>query len=89
MALAFIFDGVGAGEWLVLLAVLLVVSGPEKLPGTARAIARGWTRLRRAGDKFLRELMEGDDPSAPLPGEAFRMEGDEGKAVPVEEADVR
>ena len=36
MTLAIVFDSVGAGEWLVLLAVLLIVMGPKRLPSTAR-----------------------------------------------------
>ena len=36
MTLAFVFDSVGAGEWLMLLAVLLVVIGPKRLPGVLR-----------------------------------------------------
>ena len=53
MALAIIFDSAGAGEWLVLLAVLLVVMGPQRLPSTARKIGR-------AAESFKRQLMDMD-----------------------------
>ena len=60
MALAFIFDSVGAGEWLVLLAVLLVVMGPKRLPSTARTIGAYYSKFRRAAESFKRQLMDMD-----------------------------
>ena len=58
--LAIIFDSVGAGEWLVLLAVLLVVMGPKRLPSTARKIGAYYSKFRRAADGFKRQLMDMD-----------------------------
>ena len=60
MTFAIIFDSVGAGEWLVLLAVLLVVMGPKRLPSTARTIGSYYSRFRRAADSFKRQLMDMD-----------------------------
>ena len=60
MTLAILFDGVGAGEWLVLLAVLLVVMGPKRLPSTARKIGSYYSKFRRAADSFKRQLMDMD-----------------------------
>ena len=60
MALAIIFDSVGAGEWLVLLAVLLVVMGPKRLPSTARTIGSYYAKFRRAAESFKRQLMDMD-----------------------------
>ena len=60
MAFAFVFDSVGAGEWLLLLAVLLVVMGPKRLPSTARAIGNYYSKFRRAADAFKRQLMDMD-----------------------------
>ena len=60
MTLAIIFDSVGAGEWLVLLAVLLVVMGPKRLPATARKIGAYYSRFRRAAESFKRQLMDMD-----------------------------
>ena len=60
MALAIIFDSVGAGEWLVLLAVLLVVIGPKNLPSTARKIGAYYSKFRRAAESFKRQLMDMD-----------------------------
>ena len=60
MAFAIVFDSVGAGEWLVLLAVLLVVMGPKRLPSTARTIGSYYSKFRRAADSFKRQLMDMD-----------------------------
>ena len=60
MLLAFIFDSVGAGEWLVLLAVLLVVIGPKNLPSTLRKMGNYYAKFRRAADSFKRQLMDMD-----------------------------
>ena len=60
MTLAIIFDSVGAGEWMVLLAVILVVMGPKRLPSTARKIGAYYSKFRRAADSFKRQLMEMD-----------------------------
>ena len=61
MTLALIFDSVGFGEWLVLLAVVLVVVGPKRLPETARTIGRYYARFRRAADAFKRQLLDMDN----------------------------
>ena len=60
MTLAILFDSVGAGEWLVLLAVLLIVMGPKRLPATARKIGAYYSKFRRAADSFKRQLMDMD-----------------------------
>ena len=60
MTLAIVFDSVGAGEWLVLLAVLLVVIGPKNLPSTARKIGACYSKFRRAAEGFKRQLMDMD-----------------------------
>ena len=60
MTLAILFDSVGAGEWLVLLAVLLVVIGPKNLPSTARKIGAYYSKFRRAAESFKHQLMDMD-----------------------------
>jgi sec-independent protein translocase protein TatB len=89
MALAFIFDGAGFGEWLVLLAVLLVVVGPKNLPSAARSFGRQYAKLKRLADSFRRQIMDMDreidrvieDSEIELES-AFTMEGDESSVVP-------
>ncbi len=58
MTLAVIFDSVGFGEWFVLLAVVLVVVGPRRLPHVARTLGQYYSRFRRAADNFKRQLMD-------------------------------
>ena len=60
MALAIIFDSVGFGEWFVLLAVVLVVVGPKRLPSAARKFGQYYAKFRRAADSFKRQLMDMD-----------------------------
>ena len=60
MAFAVIFNDVGVGEWFVLLAVVLVVMGPKRLPEAARTFGRYYSKIRRAADNFKRQLMEMD-----------------------------
>jgi Sec-independent protein translocase protein TatA len=60
MVVALIFDSVGLGEWIVLLAVLLLVVGPRRLPATVRRAGRLYAKVRRAADAFLRQVMEAD-----------------------------
>ena len=61
MAFAFLFfDSVGGGEWLVLLAVVLIVVGPKNLPSAARKLGQILTQLRRAADEFKRQIMTMD-----------------------------
>ena len=58
MAFAFIFSDVGVGEWFVLLAVVLVVVGPRRLPETARTLGRWYSRICRMAEGFRRQLMD-------------------------------
>ena len=60
MTLAILFDSVGAGEWLVLLAVLLVVMGPKRLPSAARKLGGFYSRFCRAAESFKRQLLDLD-----------------------------
>lgn len=61
MAFALIFDSVGAGEWVVLLAVLLIVMGPKRLPSTLRTFGSYYAKFRRAAESFKRQLLEMDN----------------------------
>ena len=61
MAFAFLFfDSVGGGEWLVLLAVVLIAIGPRNLPAAARKMGQTFSKLRRAADEFKRQIMTMD-----------------------------
>ena len=84
MTLAILFDSVGAGEWLVLLAVLLVVIGPRNLPSTARKIGAYYSKFRRAAESFKRQLMDMDLEME----REIRKAEEEAKAMVGEEAKV-
>lgn len=60
MTLAIIFESVGVGEWFLLLAVVLIVVGPRRLPEAARKFGNYYSKFRRAADSFKRQLMEMD-----------------------------
>ena len=60
MAFAFLFESAGFGEWFVLLAVVLIVVGPKRLPETARKIGQYYAKFRRAADAFKRQLLDMD-----------------------------
>lgn len=72
MTLAIIFESVGAGEWLVLLAVVLIVVGPKKLPATARKFGQHYAKFRRAAESFKRQLLEMDTEISNAVNEAER-----------------
>lgn len=57
---ALIFDGIGVGEWFVLLAVILIVVGPRRLPSTARKFGQYYAKFRRAAESFRRQIMDMD-----------------------------
>ena len=91
--LAFIFDSVGFGEWFVLLAVVLVVVGPKRLPATARKLGQYYGRFCRAAEGFKRQLLDMDDEFARAAADAqreaedaFKIDGDEAAAEPALEA---
>jgi TatA/E family protein of Tat protein translocase len=42
--------GIGMSEMIIILAVALLVFGPQQLPEIAKSIAKGLKELRRAGD---------------------------------------
>ena len=89
--LALIFDSVGFGEWFVLLAVVLIVVGPEKLPSAARSIGNCYAKFRRAAESFKRQIMDMETEFGKAAEnttrdftEAFSPDGDEGAVTPNE-----
>jgi len=83
MTLAIIFDSAGAGEWLVLLAVLLIVMGPQRLPSTARKIGAYYSKFRRAAESFKRQIMEMDTE---MERELAKVEREAESAMNIEES---
>src|SRR5208283_3503589 len=52
--------GIGFEHLLVIMIVVLLVVGPDKLPGVARALGRGYAELKRTLDE-LKATMDQDD----------------------------
>lgn len=82
MPLALIFDTVGFGEWFVLLAVVLIIVGPKKLPSVARQIGAMYGKFRRKAEVFKRELMDMDREVENEVNRTFTIDGDEADARP-------
>ena len=55
---------VGAGELLGILALALIVLGPERLPGAVRQVGRAVGEVRRVVAGFQDELMSADTAEA-------------------------
>jgi len=89
MVLAFLLDSAGFGEWFVLLAVVLIVVGPKRLPETARKLGSFYSKFRRAAENFKRELLDMDrsvtnfiEETEKSAEDAFKVEGDESESTP-------
>ncbi|SPJ15296.1 Twin-arginine translocation protein, TatB subunit [Syntrophobacter sp. SbD2] len=52
--------GIGFEHLLVIMVVALLVVGPDKLPGVARALGRGYAEFKRTMDD-LKNTMDQDD----------------------------
>lgn len=63
--------GIGAGEFIVILIVGLIVFGPSKLPEVGRAIGKGLREFRKAQaalSQTLNEPLEPEKKSEPTTG---------------------
>lgn len=52
--------GIGFEHLIVIMVVVLLVVGPDKLPGVARALGRGYAEFKRTMDD-LKNTMDQDD----------------------------
>jgi TatA/E family protein of Tat protein translocase len=62
--------GIGMSEMVIILAVALLVFGPNKLPEIAKQLAKGLKEIRKAGDDLRSNLnfdLEEERPQRPLP----------------------
>lgn len=64
--------GIGFPELVLLLAIALIVFGPEKLPQIARVIGRGLGEVRRATEEVRAEIEKGvtEGPNPPAKPES-------------------
>ena len=59
--------GIGAGEFIIILIVGLIVFGPSKLPEVGRAIGKGLREFRKAQAALSQTLNEVDEPPKSSP----------------------
>lgn len=60
--------GIGLPELIVIMAVALIVVGPDKLPDLAKTLAKQFVELKRAANSFkdsLQEEASSDTPDIP------------------------
>ncbi len=50
--------GIGMPELIVILVILLIVIGPQKLPDLARSLGKGLAEFKRATDDFKHNVEE-------------------------------
>ncbi len=60
--LAFL-GGLGGGEIVLVLAVLLLFFGAKKIPGLARGLGQGLSEFRQASQKLTEELQAQPPPA--------------------------
>jgi sec-independent protein translocase protein TatB len=53
--------GIGLPELILIMAVALVVVGPDKLPGLARSLAKGIVELKKATGALKESLHDNDE----------------------------
>jgi len=58
--MAFIFNSLGAGEILVILAAVLLFFGAERLPEMARIIGKAINKMRRAAEDVSSLIADND-----------------------------
>jgi Tat protein translocase TatB subunit len=92
--------GIGLPELLIILALALIVVGPEKLPDLARSLARGMLELKKTAnalrDSIQEEVREVNDragdpvqlPHSGLPGGGTEPEMDGLGTPPEKEASL-
>lgn len=50
--------GIGMPQLIIILAIALIVIGPQKLPELARSLGRGLAEFKRASNNFRRSIEE-------------------------------
>ncbi|MBI5885466.1 MAG: twin-arginine translocase TatA/TatE family subunit [Deltaproteobacteria bacterium] len=75
--------GVGLPEFILIAIAALIIIGPERMPEIAKAAAKAYVQLRKAGDELTKTVREIDP--GPLLNER-KSYASKGAAAPVETA---
>lgn len=75
--------GVGLPEFILIAIAALIIIGPERMPEIAKAAAKAYVQLRKAGDELTKTVREIDP--GPLLSER-KSYASKGAAAPVETA---
>ncbi len=67
--------GIGLPELLLIMAIVLIVVGPERLPELAKTVARQIIELKRAANALKESLNEEGQADKPEPGLPSRAAG--------------
>ena len=79
---AFFGDVVGADEVFLILIIVLLLFGADRLPEIARSIGRALEELRRASDTFRDELISAEKPKIDRPTSALGRDPQSGQLPP-------
>ena len=74
--LAFFGSSMGAGEILLILGVVLLLFGAERLPAMARSLGKALEDFRRAARDLTHDLMESQPPPSATKGPLAPLRGD-------------
>lgn len=76
--------GIGMPELLIIMAIALVVIGPQKLPELARSLGKGMSEFKRATEGFkqtMEDSVKVADSKEPVAKEAVAAEKDPEKVL--------
>ena len=65
--MAFLGASIGAGEILLILVVILLLFGAQRLPSMARSLGRALEEFRRSANDLTRDILNDNPPPRPPP----------------------
>lgn len=80
--------GVGLPEFILIAIVALIVIGPERMPEMAKAVAKAYVQLRKAGDELTKTIREVEPGPLFNERKSYAAKGAPGPAEPAPEPSV-
>ena len=65
--IAFLGTSIGAGEILLILVVILLLFGAQRLPSIARSLGRALEEFRRSANELTRDILNDNPTPRPPP----------------------